>query len=242
MSHIIAVTNRKGGVGKTSVSLLLAAASAQRNLRTAIVDLDPEGNAAFAIGLEPLGTAADLLLRLNPAPITTNLANLSIFPGGQGLDNPDVEAINPTVLHKRLEPYPFDVVICDCPPQLIAFQRFAICSAQSIVIVSDAHPLSVRGVSETLRFIENERADADLPLERIGLVFNRVDTRRAVDRAVPGQTASAHPNIPQICLRQHAPIATAMANGSALDLARATTGFPDLLPLISWLHLPEASS
>lgn len=239
--HAIAITNQKGGTGKTTVSLLLAAAAVARGLRVVLVDLDPEGNASFALGLDPTGSAAALLLRREPAATPTGLPGLSVFTGGATLGDQAVRETSPYGLMRRLERYTadFDVAICDCPPQQSMLQRMALIAASAVVLVADAHPLAIRGVQATLSAIEAERADGQVSAQRVGVVFNRTDSRRLLDRTIPEEAMACFPGIPQFRLRQHAPLAQAMATGSTADLLRAAVHFEDAGPLIAWLGLPE---
>jgi chromosome partitioning protein len=237
MTLTIAITNQKGGTGKTTVSLLIAAAAAALGKRTAVVDLDPEGNASFALNLDLVGTTVDLLKRKNPHPTPTQHENLTAFTGGDALDDSQIRDISANGLRNRLADYHFDVVVCDCPPQQRSLQRMALTAASTVVIVADAHPLSIRGVDTTLRWIENERADGNLAHQKMCLVFNRVDGRRKLDGDVRRDVTHAFPNLQQFTLRQYSPIAQAMSSGSITDLTKAVRSFDDATPLLEWLTL-----
>ncbi len=129
--RIIAVANQKGGVGKTTTTINLGAALAEKGLRVMIVDLDPQGNASTGLGIEPENrefTTYELLLEdidLGQVIQPTRSENLMIIPATVDLSSADIELISNErrsfLLHDALrqtamDRYDLDYVLIDCPP------------------------------------------------------------------------------------------------------------------------------
>lgn len=201
MPVIISCVNLKGGVGKTALAVNLAAfAGERRNLRTLLIDLDPQTNASFAtIGVDAWhdhqqkhGTLADLLglkrhtsaedrQRTVAAVIARDVfPNVDLLPSHVDMFAVDLDLASATgrerrlkkVLSEHLENY--DVVVCDCPPNLTIPTQNALTLSTHYVIPVSLDFLSSLGVALLIRRIDDFCEDVDHTLERLGIVISRV--------------------------------------------------------------------
>lgn len=194
MADRIVVTSQKGGVGKTTVALNLAPALARRGLRTALVDLDPQG--AIALSLAKGDTEwrgmADVLvqqLAVREVLVRTKEPGLAILPRGR-LDPTDVREFErgvsaPGVLDRALAEldHDFDVVIVDTPSGLGAIPRAAMASCGFALAIEKAEALSMRSISQILRVIEHVKSDENPELELLGILPTMVELSKDFSQA-----------------------------------------------------------
>ena len=113
----IAICGRKGGVGKTTTAASLASYLAFHGLRVLVIDLDPQSNTGFVLGVNPIAPGtAELILERTPTPIEAS-ENLFVLPGGSALQGRDIEMADPEELAYAVKGLSeFKVIIFDCPP------------------------------------------------------------------------------------------------------------------------------
>ncbi len=189
---IIAVTNQKGGVGKTTTTINLAAALAETNHRVLIVDLDPQGNASTGLGIEAEAreyTTYELLLEeidLKDVIQKTNSENLFIIPATVDLSSADIELFSNEkrsfLLHDALrqiamDGYKFDYILIDCPPSLNLLTVNAMVAAHSVLIPLQSEFFALEGLSQLMLTVREVRQTANPDLRIEGVVLTMFDAR-----------------------------------------------------------------
>jgi chromosome partitioning protein len=178
---IIAVANQKGGVGKTTTSVNLAACLAVRGIRVLLIDLDPQANATSALGLEPIDNHSIYgpilgLEEVSKIVIPTRFKHLWLIPGDLNLAGAEVEVARTedhlTRLRAALEPLrrdaTFDVVLLDCPPSLGILMTNALAAADELLVPIQCEYFALEGLSKIVQVIEQIRASGANPDLRIG--------------------------------------------------------------------------
>ena len=159
--RIVAVANQKGGVGKTTTSVNLAACLASKGVRVLLIDVDPQGNATSALGLPPLegNSIYGALLgeeQLATKVIPTRWDHLFLIPGDLDLAGAEIEVARSdehlTRLRAALEPLrrdaPFDFVLLDCPPSLGILMTNALAAADELLIPLQCEYFALEGLSK----------------------------------------------------------------------------------------------
>ncbi len=195
----IAVTNQKGGVGKTTTAINLGAALAAKGKKVLLIDLDPQGNASTGLGIEPQDrdmTTFELLLEelpLSEVVKPTNVSGLFIAPATQDLSSADIELVanekRSFLLHdclnsvetKRLG---FDFVLIDCPPSLNLLTVNALVAANSVLVPLQAEFFALEGLSQLMLTIREVRDTANGALRIEGIVLTMYDGRNNLSRQV----------------------------------------------------------
>ena len=187
-SRILAIANQKGGVGKTTTAINIAARLAAVGKRTLIIDLDPQGNASTGVGVERgkrrIG-AYDLLMggaTLAAAVQPTTIPNLSIVPSNVDLSGAEVELISAERRSFRLRDAlyadaSFDFVFIDCPPALNLLTVNALVAADSVIVPLQCEFFALEGLSLLLKTIERVRKAYNPTLQIQGVVLTMFDRR-----------------------------------------------------------------
>ncbi|WP_126975244.1 ParA family protein [Frigidibacter oleivorans] len=197
--RIIAVANQKGGVGKTTTAINLAAALAEAGHRVLIVDLDPQGNASTGLGLEPGDrglTSYDLLLEdapLQDVVRPSGIANIWICPATTDLSSADIQLVanekRSFLLHDALRQVEIDdfalgFVLIDCPPSLSLLTVNAMVAAHSVLVPLQAEFFALEGLSQLMLTIREVRATANPDLRIEGVVLTMHDMRNNLSQMV----------------------------------------------------------
>ena len=193
---VISIANQKGGVGKTTTAINLATTLARRNLRTLVIDLDPQGNASTGLGLDAgrrSGTVYDILLgdhSINDVAQDTDVPNLSIVPATTDLNSADAELMESKNRVMQLKAaiarreLPFHYVLIDCPPALNLLTLNAFVASQRVLVPLQAEFFALEGLSQLLRSVKDVRSAANPSLRVEGVILTMFDARNNICRQV----------------------------------------------------------
>ncbi|WP_315855887.1 ParA family protein [Pseudooceanicola nitratireducens] len=196
---IVAIANQKGGVGKTTTTINLAAALAEFGNNVLIIDLDPQGNASTGLGIETEArenTTYELILddaALEDVILPTEVKGLSIVPSTVDLSSADIELIanekRSFLLHDALrqpamEKYGFDYILIDCPPSLNLLTVNAMVAAHSVLVPLQSEFFALEGLSQLMLTIRDVRQSANPNLRMEGVVLTMYDMRNNLSQQV----------------------------------------------------------
>lgn len=197
--RIIAIANQKGGVGKTTTAINLAAALAEEGLSILLVDLDPQGNASTGLGVEPsqrkkttydlLIEDADLLDVIRP----TRVERIWLCPATTDLSSADIALVSNEkrsfLLHDALrqpaiDGFAFDYILIDCPPSLSLLTVNAMVAAHSVLVPLQAEFYALEGLSQLMLTIREVRQSANPDLRIEGVLLTMYDSRNNLSQQV----------------------------------------------------------
>ena len=203
MTRVLAVVNQKGGVGKTTTSVNLAAALAQAGRRVLLVDLDPQGNATMGSGIDKRTagpTVYHVLLGLSELPaarLRLERGGFDLLPANRDLAGAEIELVGldgrETRLKRALESvaHEYDFALIDCPPSLSLLTVNALTAAQRVLIPMQCEYYALEGLSDLVGTIKRVRANLNPELEIAGLLRTMYDPRNTLSLHV-SQQLEAH--------------------------------------------------
>jgi len=199
MAHIIAISNEKGGVAKTTTTLSLGAALGELGRRVLLIDLDPQANLTLALGFEPGKmdhTTGEILLDATPlleARLQTNFSGLELIPANLTLEH--AEQVLPVYINytsrlrsafEAAEPLPYDFIVMDCPPSLGAITINALTAANLLVIPTQAEYFSAYALRDMMTIIRQVRSDENPDLS-YRILVTLLDQRNRTHRNIHEQ-------------------------------------------------------
>ena len=235
-THRIAVAARKGGVGKTSIACGLASVIAKSHRRVLVIDLDPQSNAAFALGVDPTrpGTA-ELLLGLNPEALEA-APGLFVLPGGPNLLGQSIQSLHPEDLADLIEKLSFDTILFDCPPGNETLERLGLVAANLTLVVTNAHPFAIMGANRVMGVLESFRSKHRRGPKKWALVLSQVDERRALDKQLPSELVHKYPEVKHFTVHQDTNLSQAGAQQVPLmDYAPRSRSAEELIEIADWI-------
>lgn len=188
MAKVIAIANQKGGVGKTTTAINLAASLAANRQQVLLVDLDPQGNATMGSGVDKsslVHTSNDVLLRdcLAQQACLTTACGFDLLPANSDLTVAEVSLMErnhrETFLFKALQPIKsaYDFILIDCPPALNTLTINALVAADSILIPMQCEYYALEGLAALLSTIEQVKASVNPRLQIEGVLRTMYDAR-----------------------------------------------------------------
>lgn len=199
MAKIFCVANQKGGVGKTTTAVNLAAGLAQLGQRVLLIDLDPQGNATMGAGINKSTLVASVyevllgMAEVSVARTTSETGKFDILPANRELAGAEVEMVELDHREKRLKQAlatvddDYDFMLIDCPPALSMLTLNGLCAAHGVIIPMQCEYYALEGLSDLVNTIKKVHAKLNTDLKIIGLLRVMFDPRMTLSQQVSAQ-------------------------------------------------------
>jgi chromosome partitioning protein len=202
LGKLLAITNQKGGVGKTTTAINLGASLAANEVRVLVVDSDPQGNATTGLGIAKDPSKPSLYhvmlgdLNAADAVVKTEFEGLDLIPSDKNLVGANLELVEvenrETRLREKLAPLreQYSYILIDCPPALDLLTLNALMAADSVLVPIQCEFFALEGISELMDTIERIRSSFGHPLQVEGILLTMFDDRTNLTRQVAADLKS----------------------------------------------------
>jgi chromosome partitioning protein len=256
MASVVAITNQKGGVGKTTTAVNLAASLAVAEQRVLLIDIDPQGNATSGVGLSPRavqpGTYDVLVGRstVKEAARTTDLPFLTILPSSADLAAVEIEFVDLEDRAARLKDAieairsDYDFILIDCPPSLGLLTLNALAASHSVLVPMQCEYYALEGISHLMNTIERVRNGLNPSLYVHGVLLTMYDPRSNLANQVASELRE-HFHVYETVIPRNIRLAEAPSHGKPVILYDAgSKGSQGYLSLAREIldRLPEAAA
>lgn len=227
MAITISILNHKGGVGKTTTAVNLAAALQIKDKRVLVIDLDGQANLTESLGLsiEEEKTIYGAMKGEYPLPLVETNTGLTLVPSCLDLSAAESELINEPgremilkqLIHKNTETSKFDYIIIDCPPSLGLLTLNALTASDKLIIPVQAEFLAIRGMAKITNVIGIVQERLNPNLDIAGIVITQYDQRKTLNRSVSDLIKDSFcDKIFQTVIRDNVALAEAPINGQSI--------------------------
>lgn len=202
MPRILAIANRKGGVGKTTTTVNVATAMAAAGKKVLVIDLDPQGNASTSMGVNKKGSMPstyDVLIgntKLAQAVVWTEIPNFSLVPSSPDLAGAEIELVDVENREFRLkealskDAVNYDYILIDCPPSLSLVTINALVAADAVIVPLQCEFLALEGITDLIRNINQIKKRFNPALALHGVVLTMYDKRNNLSQMVEDDVRS----------------------------------------------------